>query len=347
VGDVPAVFVPNPKSSGRSVEAEIFQRKWSTAVSPVRPLPPFEEIVLGSLGRLARNLIVVEKLSTGDYKVIQCGRALAAWIGHDAERKLVDHLHKDLATPLTLVLEDARLSGKPVLKHARPVRDGMVETVEFLALPLSCRWNKTLLAAHVLQVGVPFNLVDTIFRSTEEGILALAAVRDAAGKPVDYQIVAFNAGAAHLLGEHQEHRWSTLSNAGGGLDTPVMRRNLLAALESGQQQKFEQTVTLHGHPIHLSIGVAAVGDLISATLTDITDIRHREESFRLLFEENPVPMLLYEPESLRITSVNDAALAHYGYARKRFLAMTLPDMWPADEHDLHRPVAQAVKDNYL
>jgi diguanylate cyclase (GGDEF)-like protein/PAS domain S-box-containing protein len=235
-----------------------------------------------------------------------------------------------------------------VTQHSRRVRGGMVETFEFLALPLSCRWGITLIAAHVVQVGTPFNLVDSIFRSTEEGILALAAVRDANGQPNDFQIVAFNAGAVALLGQSEEQlRWSYLSALKNGLDTPAMRQNLSAALSTGQHQQFELTLALNGSDVHLSVGVAAAGDLVSATLTDITDIRQREDSFRLLFDGNPVPMWLYDPETLAFLSVNDAAVAHYGYARERFAAMSLLDIWPQDEHELHRAIAQAVGSAYV
>ena len=57
----------------------------------------------------------------------------------------------------------------------------------YLVLPLWCRWGSTLLAVHIAETGTPFNLVDTIFRSTQEGILALAAVRDSEGVPYDFQ----------------------------------------------------------------------------------------------------------------------------------------------------------------
>ena len=142
-------------------------------------------------------------------------------------------------------------------------------------------------------------------------------------------------------------RWSYLSGLKNGLDTPAMRQNLSAALTTGQHQQFELTLALNGSDVHLSVGVAAAGDLVSATLTDITDIRQREDFFRLLFDGNPVPMWLYDPETLAFLSVNDAAVAHYGYARERFAAMSLLDIWPQDEHELHRAIAQAVGSAYV
>jgi diguanylate cyclase (GGDEF)-like protein/PAS domain S-box-containing protein len=338
-----SVVIPSSNTPLGSAEAAIFQRKWHTASTPAAPLPPYEDIVLGGLGRLGENLVLIERQLSGSFKILRCGRGLWDWVGANADQKCIEQLPQEFAVPLNLVLYQALNSAQPVTQHSRRVRGGLVETFEFLALPLSCRWGITLIAAHVIQVGTPFNLVDTIFRSTEEGILALAAVRDAAGQPIDFQIVAFNAGATRLLGRSEEElRWSYLSGLKNGLDTPAMRQRLSAALATGPHQQFELSLALNGNDIHLSVGVAAAGDLISATLTDVSEIREREESFRLLFDGNPVPMWLYDPDTLAIKSVNDAAIAHYGYSRERFAAMTLLEIWPEDEHELHGAIAQAV-----
>jgi diguanylate cyclase (GGDEF)-like protein/PAS domain S-box-containing protein len=330
-----------------SIEAAIFRRKWQAGIAPGKALPPYEDIVLGSLGRLADRLLVVEGHSPDTFKVLRCGRGIHAWLGSDTDHKRVAQLPKEFAGPLSATLERALKSRQPECEHARRVRGGMVETFELLVLPLWCRWGSTLLAVHISEVGTPFNLIDTIFRSTQEGILALAAVRDTAGVPFDFQIVAFNSGALRLLGRPADDlQWSYLSEIKHELITPVMLEKLFAVLETTQSQQFELPVTIDGGEIHLSVSVAAAGDLISATLTDVTEIKRREESFRLLFDGNPVPMWLYDPDTLRFTGVNEAAVDHYGYSRQRFASMTLPDLWPEDERELHRSIAQAVGNSY-
>ena len=62
-----------------------------------------------------------------------------------------------------------------------------------------------------------------------------------------------------------------------------------------------------------------------ATHEDRTELRRRDESFRLLFENNPVAMWLFDRETLRYIAVNDAALACYGYSREQFLSMRVTD----------------------
>ena len=64
---------------------------------------------------------------------------------------------------------------------------------------------------------------------------------------------------------------------------------------------------------------------------DITELKRREASFRLLYENNPVPMFVYDAETLRIVSVNERAITHYGYDRDQFLALSILDIRPKED----------------
>ncbi|MDZ4252435.1 MAG: PAS domain S-box protein [Sulfuritalea sp.] len=60
--------------------------------------------------------------------------------------------------------------------------------------------------------------------------------------------------------------------------------------------------------------------------------RHALEArYRDLFDANPHPMWVYDQETLAFLAVNDAAIAHYGYGRDEFLAMTIEDIRPAQD----------------
>jgi diguanylate cyclase (GGDEF)-like protein/PAS domain S-box-containing protein len=56
---------------------------------------------------------------------------------------------------------------------------------------------------------------------------------------------------------------------------------------------------------------------------DITELKQREASFRLLFDSNPVPMIICALEDERIIGVNDAAVEHYGFDRAAFEKLTI------------------------
>jgi diguanylate cyclase (GGDEF)-like protein/PAS domain S-box-containing protein len=69
---------------------------------------------------------------------------------------------------------------------------------------------------------------------------------------------------------------------------------------------------------------------------DITDLKRREASFRLLFEENPLPMWVVDTHSLELLAVNAATCRHYGYTREQMLTMTVEDLRVPEETDLLR-----------
>ena len=60
-------------------------------------------------------------------------------------------------------------------------------------------------------------------------------------------------------------------------------------------------------------------------------LKDSEQRYRTLFESNPHPMWVYDLETLRFLTVNDAAIAHYGYSQDEFLAMTIKDIRPAED----------------
>jgi len=56
-----------------------------------------------------------------------------------------------------------------------------------------------------------------------------------------------------------------------------------------------------------------------------------EYDFRLLFANHPVPMWVYDLQTLAFLDVNDAALEKYGHTRSEFLALTIKDIRPTED----------------
>jgi diguanylate cyclase (GGDEF)-like protein/PAS domain S-box-containing protein len=80
---------------------------------------------------------------------------------------------------------------------------------------------------------------------------------------------------------------------------------------------------------------------------DITESKRREESLRLLFAGNPLPMWVFDKQTLRFLDVNDAAIGHYGYSREQFLAMTILDIRPLEDRERALGVAERYDGSYL
>jgi len=81
-------------------------------------------------------------------------------------------------------------------------------------------------------------------------------------------------------------------------------------------ERHEQTLS-DGRVVMIEERLTGDGGVIGLRV-DITELKQREASFRLMFDSNPVPMIVCSQDDERIVSVNDAAIEHYGYARADF-----------------------------
>ena len=86
----------------------------------------------------------------------------------------------------------------------------------------------------------------------------------------------------------------------------------------------------------VQVGDTLVG--LVGMVEDVTEVREAqaaladsERRYRAMFASNPQPMWVYDVETLRFLDVNDAAVAHYGYSRDEFRAMTVLDIRPEED----------------
>ncbi len=93
-------------------------------------------------------------------------------------------------------------------------------------------------------------------------------------------------------------------------------------LSSGQTILIEERQTADGGTIGVRV--------------DVTDMKRREQSFRLLFEGNPVPLLVYDPQSEAIVRGNEAAARHFGYSREEFRGLPARQLFADEEWEAAR-----------
>ncbi|MEQ8802989.1 CHASE domain-containing protein [Haliea sp.] len=67
-----------------------------------------------------------------------------------------------------------------------------------------------------------------------------------------------------------------------------------------------------------------------------------ERSHREMFAASPIPMWVYDLDTLRFLEVNDAAIRHYGYSREEFLDMQITELRPAEDRPRPRSNIAAV-----
>ena len=268
------------------------------------------------------------------FTILRAGQVFESWIDRPAHNLKVAELSIDRARALQELLGDAAGESHPVQTAAYGVVNGSVCLYDLVALPLANRWGPPLFLVYMQERERKFSLVEAMFQATTEGLVALVVIRDAAGAPSDFQIAALNDGAARLMrGTAEALRGRRLSEICAALPTRETLRASSRFSMAGAAAGLSSTTRDSGGQTYLSVSVSAIGDLFAMTMTDVSRLKAGEESFRLLFEGNPVPMFLCDTEDLAFLAVNEAAIAHYGYDRDSFLTLSLLDILPQEDRE--------------
>ena len=301
--------------------------------------PRFEDLMLDGLGAIDDRVVLLARAGS-DWEIRRLGCAVTECLGGGGRETRLSELAPDCRFALERAADRALADGEPRHREAYFARHGQAQRYDILALPLANRWGSPLVAIHLTEQGQRYNLIDALFHASDDGVMALAVIQDDAQGPTDFQIVDLNAAAAKLLGGPAEGlRWRRLGEEGLGFAAEPLAQGLRRLIANGgARQRFE--LTLDGETAARCIGVnlTRMDDLFCATLTDLTELKQREESYRLLFEVNPMPMWIVEARTRRFLAINDAAVEHYGYPRARFLAMS------ADELQLDDAEAEEAPD---
>jgi PAS domain S-box-containing protein/putative nucleotidyltransferase with HDIG domain len=119
---------------------------------------------------------------------------------------------------------------------------------------------------------------------------------------------------------------------------PLCRAALAGETRTDVREHNSTHYKLVVQPVRDSRGCIWAGMAVGYEVTELVQAQQvlrrqaeLESSFRQLFEENPLPMWVYDLETHRFLEVNRAALHTYGYSREEFLGMTLADIRPPEE----------------
>ncbi|TXM65969.1 EAL domain-containing protein [Methylobacterium sp. WL69] len=328
-------------SESAGLSATPLIERWQAARRSDGGIPSYEAVVLGNLGRYADHAALIATRAGQPHAILWSGARFLAWLHRDsgavrdgatsaAERLDVAGLSEDVRQPLHEVVERALTLRGPARTRCDRVHDGIVTSIEFLGIPLARRDDAPLVLLSLIGVQSRYDLVKAMFGATDQGMLALSTIRTGDGRVSDFKIVAANEGAARLLGGTiSDLQWQRLTRVSARLTQGDVLCRLVGVITSERRDVFEVSLSgADGCDLHLKIEAGCIGDLLALTFVDVGDLKAREASARLLFENNPLPMWLIDRGTHRFLAVNDAALTHYGHSLERFCAMTLADLEP-------------------
>jgi PAS domain S-box-containing protein len=95
---------------------------------------------------------------------------------------------------------------------------------------------------------------------------------------------------------------------------------------------------------HLEILAESLGAMVH--LRHITDRLHAsEQQYRMLFNEHPHPMWVYDKQTLELQAVNQSMVLHYGYSEAELLGMRMTDLWPEERREAIKAAIDAIDMN--
>ena len=163
--------------------------------------------------------------------------------------------------------------------------------------------------------------------------------------PGKYRIAFVNQSLTRMTGYTSEELIGGSTSLLEGLDCEGLTRQVEQALDRGfaapaiirQRRKDGSCFSAESQSAAVRDYAGAITHVV-ITQRDIDERltaerlqREQADAFRLLFEGNPLPMWIYDRNSLRFLMVNEAATRFYGWSREQLLAMTLGDVQSASE----------------
>jgi diguanylate cyclase (GGDEF)-like protein/PAS domain S-box-containing protein len=151
---------------------------------------------------------------------------------------------------------------------------------------------------------------------------------------------------ARASGPDESRAWAASAYTGIGMDLDRVE-GALASLRQQEnrtlQTSLEESARQTRHAMLLLIITMLAGSSLliytfraretaaRERLRVVRALRRNDERFRGLFDTHPVPMYIFDRESLRFMAVNAAAVQQYGYSEGEFLEMTIRAIRPHTE----------------
>ncbi|RAS30972.1 EAL and GGDEF domain-containing protein [Paraburkholderia bryophila] len=137
---------------------------------------------------------------------------------------------------------------------------------------------------------------------------------------------------------------STYTHLGLGLDrveaglaalrseeSHALQASLSASASETQRAMFLLIVTMLAGSALLIFTFGARESSAREKLRTVRALGRNDERFRGLFDDHPVPMYIFDRETMRFLAVNAAAIQQYGYSESEFLGMTIRAIRPNAE----------------
>jgi PAS domain S-box-containing protein len=294
-------------------------------MSRLSPLGPYRITELDSQGRLVPAAWRPEYVAVR-YIVPLANNQPA--VGYDINSEPIrrDAVERARAGNSMAVTAPVRLVQEP------RQRVGLLEIMPYHGLPEAVTEQKTELVGFVVAAIEVDEMIDIAMGGRAPAGLAFQLIDTHA--PGDESVLyRFDANGANQVALAQAAQWKTRLR--------IADRELELSVYSTKEY-WRQHRSWRGWAVGVAgLIFAALLQVLMLGMTGRTIVIQRkneeleasEYRYQRLFNKSPLPMWLYDAESLRFLMVNDRAVDHYGWTREAFSGMTMPDLLPPADRE--------------
>jgi diguanylate cyclase (GGDEF)-like protein/PAS domain S-box-containing protein len=235
----------------------------------------YESFNLTSLSEKLGQLMLLTPNADGtDFLYLHFGQTIATAMNYDMTGRHVSELQPELAQ-FTLSAYRAALSGpKPVYTVHRAATATQVALWERLVMPVRNGSGQNFLIVFANVLRFREELLSAILESSENGIIALEAVRDGAGEVTDALIVTANRRASEICGYTQHE----LIGASALKRLPVLKQSAIwqhciEAISQGRPGLLEASARINGRDHWFRVSLAPLRDGVAMTFADVTELK--------------------------------------------------------------------------
>ena len=242
----------------------------------------YEDLAAALLPDFGQDLMILEPTGDGDYRWLHFGREIIRYSGASRLGQRLSGMRERVARFSIDSFDQALAEDRPLYTVHRSTQSVRVALWERLVLPTLTRDGRRFIIAFSRPLQFREDLLKAVLESSPSGIVALRAIRDAAGRIEQTVVVSANRRAAELSG----HPETDLLDTDGReslcfLSDPSIWSRCLYAIDLQRADSLETSYTRDGATTWLKVAIAPIGDGLLLTLTDITDLTVANQTLRM------------------------------------------------------------------
>jgi diguanylate cyclase (GGDEF)-like protein/PAS domain S-box-containing protein len=224
--------------------------------------------------QILQDIEILAPTPDGDWRYASFGPGLVASNGHDMTGRCISDLPQPIREEYRAALRRLAIEGRPVLAAGRTFPPSGMSFWERLLLPCRDAEGRELIVGFVQPNGTREELLSAVFQASQDGMIAVRAVREVNGRIIDGRIVTANETACVYAGYNAETLvGGSFKHLFPNLLARRIWRRCLRIIRERVTERFELNLSHHRRDTWLRVTIVALGDGFVVSFNDITDLK--------------------------------------------------------------------------